>query len=654
MLLLLIPLAFADTSIINSNSLSIDLDISSAVTLQPASSNYNVEYLTVNLSFFPQDALNQKVTSIETIPKAGTAKGYAVYTWNNPAESKLTFSLKSNILTESKSIEVKNKIRFPLSNLPDDVLIYTKPSETVDSNNKQIIELASRLAEGNDDIFVVVNELAKWTKENIEYDLSTLTESVSQPASWVLENREGVCDELTNLFIALCRSLKIPAKFISGIAYSSDLVTEDFGPHGWAEVYFPGYGWVPFDITYGEFGFIDATHIKLKESIDAKEPSTQYQWLGRSIELLTEPLSIKADVKESSGKAPFLTSLKIEPLKNPVGFGSYNLVEVQIENLQGYYVAEEIALSKPKEVGITGEPIKNILLKPKEKKSAYYIIKVIDDLRKSYSYSFPLVVSTSRNNTAQAVLDSKNGAITLALNEVKEHLSALEEKEEKTAVEGLGISCGIEEKEFSKEDQPNINCTLKNTGNFILEGLSVCLQKDCKNLGLGITEEKTVSFRTNFTKIGRQEASIRAYNSKISKTAYVEFTLLDKPSITISDLEYREQLQFDEKFNISFLLTKESVSNPQEVVLLIKENSYEKKWVLGELKESQAFAIDMKGSELSSARNHFTVMVQYKDAQQKKYEAEQTFNITVSNLTSSQKIRLFFNKLKKGLLSILS
>ena len=67
-----------------------------------------------------------------------------------------------------------------------------KSGNIIDSDDKDIIELASKLIEGEDDLFVVVHKLAAWTKNNINYNLSTLTAEVSQKASWVLENRQGV------------------------------------------------------------------------------------------------------------------------------------------------------------------------------------------------------------------------------------------------------------------------------------------------------------------------------------------------------------------------------------------------------------------------------------------------------------------------------
>ena len=84
----------------------------------------------------------------------------------------------------------------------------------------------------------------------------------------------------------MARSLGIPARFSSGISYStSDLFPEPWQPHGWAEVYFPGVGWVSFDITFGEYGYIDVTHIKLRDGFDPTEPATKFEWLAEDVKL---------------------------------------------------------------------------------------------------------------------------------------------------------------------------------------------------------------------------------------------------------------------------------------------------------------------------------------------------------------------------------
>ena len=234
--LLILPIVFAQDWVFNSEYLELNLDIGGKIKLVPTSSKYKIEYIVANLSFFPQESFQEDVLDITTEPVADTEGGLAIFKWNKPDKNELDFNVNSNIKSFNKVLEVKRKVKFPLSNLPDDVKIYTIPSETIDSDDDEIIRKASEIIEGESDLFIIEFKLADWTKNNVKYNLSTLTESVSQKASWVLRNKEGVCDELTNLFIAMNRALGIPAKFISGVAYTNALeFGEVFGPHGWAE-----------------------------------------------------------------------------------------------------------------------------------------------------------------------------------------------------------------------------------------------------------------------------------------------------------------------------------------------------------------------------------------------------------------------------------
>ena len=83
-------------------------------------------------------------------------------------------------------------------------------------------------------MYVVTFKVAKWIQENVKYDLSTLTADVVQKSSWVLSNKEGVCDEITNLFISMLRVVGIPARFVSGTVYSN--VINNWGGHGWGDI----------------------------------------------------------------------------------------------------------------------------------------------------------------------------------------------------------------------------------------------------------------------------------------------------------------------------------------------------------------------------------------------------------------------------------
>ena len=61
----------------------------------------------------------------------------------------------------------------------------------------------------------------------------------------------GACRDVTVLFMAACRSLNIPARFVSG--YQAQAETRDGLRflHAWPEVHLPGIGWRGWDPTHG-------------------------------------------------------------------------------------------------------------------------------------------------------------------------------------------------------------------------------------------------------------------------------------------------------------------------------------------------------------------------------------------------------------------
>lgn len=64
---------------------------------------------------------------------------------------------------------------------------------------------------------------------------------------YVLTNGHGDCGQVALLYITMCRSLGIPARWESG--YMLHPGEENY--HDWAETYFEGVGWVPTDPSFG-------------------------------------------------------------------------------------------------------------------------------------------------------------------------------------------------------------------------------------------------------------------------------------------------------------------------------------------------------------------------------------------------------------------
>lgn len=144
--------------------------------------------------------------------------------------------------------------------IPEDAKRFLLPAKHVQSDDPAIKQLARDITAGAANDFEKVALLAVWVNGNVNYTLDLGGEA--KDALWVLQNRIGTCDEFTTLFLALARSMGIPAKYISGYVYGSD----GWQKHAWAEVYLGK--WIPVDATWLEVARLDATHIKFFETDD--------------------------------------------------------------------------------------------------------------------------------------------------------------------------------------------------------------------------------------------------------------------------------------------------------------------------------------------------------------------------------------------------
>jgi len=72
-------------------------------------------------------------------------------------------------------------------------------------------------------------------------------------APTVLERGNGSCSEYTFVFISMCRAAGIPARYAGSVVVrgGEDASMDDVF-HRWAEVYLPGYGWIPVDPSRGD------------------------------------------------------------------------------------------------------------------------------------------------------------------------------------------------------------------------------------------------------------------------------------------------------------------------------------------------------------------------------------------------------------------
>lgn len=78
------------------------------------------------------------------------------------------------------------------------------------------------------------------------------TTGVQTTAAEVLSQGSGVCQDHSHLFIACCRTLGIPARYVSGYLYNGAGASPEVATHAWAEAWVDPLGWLSFDISNGQ------------------------------------------------------------------------------------------------------------------------------------------------------------------------------------------------------------------------------------------------------------------------------------------------------------------------------------------------------------------------------------------------------------------
>jgi len=643
--LITLSTALAQNNIYQQDSLHLELSINGQFELVSEGAGARVSEATTELLLFPQDDFRQEVLELNNLGEVEGNKN--LFTWNNPSIGTHQFGYSAIVKTNNKRRQVSSKIPFP----PTDISSYeqyTLPTDKIDSNNQKIIAKAAELAEGEDDLFKVSFKLANWVSENINYKLNSLTTNVAQPASWVLQNKQGVCDEMTTLFVAMARSLGIPARFVSGISYTEDkdviaAVGKNWAGHGWAEVYFPEVGWVGFDITFDEYGYIDVTHIKLRESFDPDEPATKFGWLADKVNMETQPLDLDVKIKQEGNIVPEEILLEQEITAPEVDFGSYNLVKGVLKNTANYYVATTLKLAVPDEISILGKNRRTILLAPKEVKETFWQIKVADNLNPIYQYEFPILIYSEKNATVKGEFGAKPGKAFYSKNEIE---SLTVKDEEKSYSRKISFDCDYQP-QIALNEEITVSCSIKNSGNTNLKKVNFCLAEKCQVIDLPINQEESIETTIKGETTGWNKITLSAENNFIEKKSSLSYTVLDIPTIK-TEVIAPDKVNFGKTITVNINLVKESFNVPKKVTVLLKGSGFENHWEIEELTQEQKLQLEMENLRLSKT-NKFTVITQWQDEESKLYSKEQEIIVKGEAENFIDRVKMLLN----GILNLL-
>lgn len=131
---------------------------------------------------------------------------------------------------------------------------YLQLPETIP---QRVRNLAARLVEEQNSVYERVVKLQEYVRQSAPYDLESASPASDQDVVdyFLFEANSGFCTYYASAMAVLLRIEGIPARLVTGYAPGEFVpeqgnfeVTGDLA-HAWVEVYFPGYGWIPFEPT---------------------------------------------------------------------------------------------------------------------------------------------------------------------------------------------------------------------------------------------------------------------------------------------------------------------------------------------------------------------------------------------------------------------
>jgi transglutaminase-like putative cysteine protease len=142
-----------------------------------------------------------------------------------------------------------------------DIDEYLKPEPLIESDAPEIRAEAEKAVAGATGAWSRAERLTRYVNALLDKK-----PTVSLPsAREVLRTKVGDCNEHTALYVAMARSIGIPARIAVGLTYVNG-ISGAFYYHAWPEVYIDAGGrrgfWLPVDPTLNEFP-ADATHLRL-------------------------------------------------------------------------------------------------------------------------------------------------------------------------------------------------------------------------------------------------------------------------------------------------------------------------------------------------------------------------------------------------------
>src|ERR1700722_18078174 len=195
----------------------------------------------------PRSNLEQRIVGETWEPPTSVRTYFDAY---GNACDRLTLPPGRSVLRYDATVDVppsfddadKGVIQSAIEDLPDEAFVYLLPSRFCwpDMLHDSAWELFGSVEPG----WTRVQAVSDWLHDHVRYEPGASTALTTAYDVW--ESRSGVCRDITQLGITLCRALNVPARYVAGYLPDIAVVPPDLPMDfcSWFEVWLEGRWWI--------------------------------------------------------------------------------------------------------------------------------------------------------------------------------------------------------------------------------------------------------------------------------------------------------------------------------------------------------------------------------------------------------------------------
>ena len=227
----------------------VDLKATFALSDKPLSNDFISDQLPTTLKIINMDNNNGSLNVMESLPRWPDT--LSARSMGGDLEKGDTYEVTSSI-----SIAEPDDLRRDSTNYPFWVnTIYTQLPGDLPDRISILAQDITKNENSNYDKAVAIEQYLK----TLDYSLSIDPPPFDSDGvdHFLFDQQKGYSEYFASAMTVMLRSIDIPARFITGYSEGQKItgadiyIINDSDAHGWVEVFFPTYGWIPFEPTPG-------------------------------------------------------------------------------------------------------------------------------------------------------------------------------------------------------------------------------------------------------------------------------------------------------------------------------------------------------------------------------------------------------------------